>query len=231
MPAIPTTQDSSTMTDEDRIRPRLVLATTLLPDGEPGIALLRAALEAGDVASVFVDPAGRAETAFQDFAEGLVPVIQELGAAAIVVDDTRCAGRVGADGFHTSAGSIGALREVVGRFAPKLIVGGSGFTTRHEALEAGEAMPDYLFFGKLGADAAAEPLRRNLELAEWWAAIVEIPCIVQGGSDLATLSSAIETRAEFIALSRAVFAEPEHAAERVASANRLLDEAFREQAA
>ncbi|WP_062206283.1 thiamine phosphate synthase [Aureimonas sp. AU12] len=219
------------MTDDDRIRPRLVLATTLLPDGEAGIALLREALAAGDVATVLVDPAGRSDAAFQDFAELVVPVIQEAGAAAIVAEDTRCAGRVKADGFHTSAGSIAGLREAVGRLAPKLIVGGSGFTTRHEALEAGEAMPDYLFFGKLGADRDPEPLRRNLELAEWWAAIVEIPCIVQGGADLATLGEAIETRAEFIALSVAIFADPARVADHVREANRLFDAVLEAKAA
>ncbi|WP_182085361.1 thiamine phosphate synthase [Aureimonas sp. ME7] len=219
------------MTDEDRIRPRLVLATTLLPDGELGEARLREALSAGDVASVLVDPAGRQEAAFQDFAERLVPIVQEAGAAAIVAEDTRCAGRVRADGFHESKGSVGALREAVARLSPKLIVGGSGFTTRHDALEAGEAMPDYLFFGKLGADTGAEPLRRNLELAEWWAAIVEIPCIVQGGADLATLGLAIDTRAEFIALSAAVFGDEAGIGARVKAANRMIDEAMERGAA
>ncbi|RIY00924.1 thiamine phosphate synthase [Aureimonas flava] len=219
------------MIDDDRIRPRLVLATTLLPDGEAGETALREALDAGDVASVLIDPADRQPGPFQDFAERLVPVIQAAGAAAIVAGDTRCAGRVRADGFHDPSGSVPALREAVGRFAPRLIVGASGFTTRHDALEAGECMPDYLFFGKLGADAAPEPLRRNLELAEWWASIVEIPCIVQGGSDLASLPAAVATRAEFIALSSAVFADLALAGERVRAAERLIDAAMEEAAA
>ncbi len=92
-------------------------------------------------------------------------------------------------------------------------------------------MPDYLFFGKLGADAAPEPLRRNLELAEWWASIVEIPCIVQGGSDLATLGSAFETRAEFIALSSAIFSDLAQAGAKVEAANRLIDAAMEEASA
>lgn len=219
------------MIDEDRIRPRLVLATTLLPDGEVGEAALREALGAGDVASVLIDPAGRQPAPFQDFAERLVPLIQAAGAAAIVAEDTRCAGRVRADGFHDASGSVPALREAVGRFSPRLIVGGSGFTTRHEALEAGECMPDYLFFGKLGADLGPEPLRRNLELAEWWASIVEIPCIVQGGSDLGTLAAAIETRAEFVALSSAVFCDLARAGTQVEAANRRIDAAMEEAAA
>lgn len=123
---------------EDFIRPRLVLVTTLLPDGEAGEAALRSALAGGDVASVIVDPAGRDEAAFQLFAEALVPLIQDHGAAALVADDTRCAGRTKADGLHLSKGDLAELDEAIGRYAPKLIVGASGFSTRHEALEAGE---------------------------------------------------------------------------------------------
>ena len=219
------------MTDDAPIRPRLVLATTLLPEGPDGVERLRVALEAGDVVSVLIDPAGHSAAAFQDFCETVVPMVQEAGAAAIVVEDTRCAGRVKADGFHAPEGTIEALGEAMARFSPRLIVGTSGFNTRHDALEAGERMPDYVLFGKLGADGEAEPHRRNLDLAEWWASIVEIPCIVQGGGDLATLPQAIATGAEFILLSRAIFGQAEGIAERVAEANRLFDEAVAAEAA
>lgn len=213
------------MTAEDFIRPRLVLDASLLADGAKGVERLRAAVGAGDVATVFLAAGDRSETAFQDLCETLVPLIQEAGAAAIVAEDTRCAGRVKADGFHTGAGSLEALGDAVARFAPRLIVGGSGFTTRHDALEAGERMPDYLLFGKLGADNDAEPHRRNLDLAEWWAEIVEIPCIVQGGASLESLDAAIGTGAEFVMLGRAVLAEGVDPAEAVTQANRLFDEA------
>lgn len=213
------------MTDDAPIRPRLVLATTLLPDGNEGLERLRAAFRGGDVASVLIDPAGRSAAAFQDFCEAVVPLVQEAGAAAIVAEDTRCAGRVRADGFHSSDGSLEALGEAMGRFSPRLIVGASGFNTRHDALEAGERMPDYVLFGKLGADGEAEPHRRNLDLAEWWASIVEIPCIVQGGNDLSTLPLAVATGAEFILLSQAILGEADGIEARVAQANRVFDEA------
>lgn len=217
MPATPPT--------DDFIRPRLVLATTLLPDGEAGAERLAQALAGGDVASVILDPAGRAEALFQDFAERLVPLVQEAGAAAIVAEDTRCAGRVKADGFHASGGDMEALGEAIARFAPRLIVGGSGFDTRHEALEAGERLPDYLLFGRLGADNDEEAHRRNLELARWWSAIVEVPCIVQGGASLASLPRTAATGAEFVMLGRAVFGEGVDAGAAVRDANRVFDEA------
>ena len=211
------------MTDDAFIRPRLVLLTTPLSNADAPAAM-RAALAGGDVASVLIDPAGREGDAFQDFAESLVPLIQEAGAAAIIVDDTRCAGRVKADGLHLANGSVADLTDAIERFAPKLIVGGSGFETRHEALEAGERMPDYLFFGRLGGDIAEKPHRKNLAMGEWWAEIVEIPCIVMAGADVDSVSDAAETRAEFVAVSAAVFANPADAGEKVARANAILDE-------
>lgn len=215
----------------DFIRPRLVLVTTLLPDGEAGAAALRAALGGGDVASVVIEAAGRDDAAFQAFAEALVPMIQDYGAAALVADDTRCAGRAKADGLHLSAGSLAELGETVARFAPKLIVGASGFTTRHDALEAGERMPDYLFFGRLGGDTGPGAAPADLDMAEWWAEIVEIPCILMGGREIETAREAAGTGAEFVALSAAVFAGPSGAAAMVARANAIFDDVARSVAA
>lgn len=208
---------------QDFIRPRLVLVTTLLPDGEAGVAAMRAALGAGDVASVIVDAAGRDADSFQRFAEGLVALIQDFGAAAIIADDTRCAGRVKADGLHVSGGDAEELAETVERFAPRMIVGASGFEDRHDALEAGEKLPDYLFYGRFGGDTEDAPDPDDLDMAQWWAEIVEVPCIVMGGRDVETLPAAIETGAEFIALSAAVFREPGSAATMVARANAIID--------
>jgi thiamine-phosphate pyrophosphorylase len=60
------------------------------------------------------------------------------------------------------------------------IVGGGNATDRHKALEIGEVQPDYIFFGKIGGDIKPEAHPKNVALAEWWASMVEIPCIVLG---------------------------------------------------
>ncbi|MCQ0989736.1 thiamine phosphate synthase [Jiella marina] len=212
------------------IRPRLVLVTTPLSD-ENAEARLRAALGAGDVASVLIDPAGREGPAYQAYAEALVPIIQEAGAAALVVDDTRVLGRSKADGLHLTEGRVEALAEAVERFAPKSIVGGSGFETRHDALEAGEALPDYLFFGRFGGDREPEIHRKSLALAAWWAEIVELPCILMAGQDVERLDEAAETGAEFVALSAAVFGDDVDPAAAVARANAIFDAYFERVAA
>ena len=80
-----------------------------------------------------------------------------------------------------------------------------------------------MLFGRFGYDARPEAHPRNLALGQWWAEVVEIPCIVMAGSDLASVQAVARTGAEFAALSAAVFADGSDPGERVAEANALLD--------
>jgi thiamine-phosphate pyrophosphorylase len=184
---------------------------------------MQAALDGGDVASVILFQESADEASFQALAEKIVPIAQQAGAAAIIAGDTRIAGRVQADGIHVEAGKAD-LADVIGRFQQKIMVGAGGAKTRDEALELGEERPDYLFFGRYGYDAKPEPHPRNLSLGEWWAEMIEIPCIVMAGSDLGSVATVAETGAEFVALSAAVFGDGADAREAVARANALLDE-------
>src|SRR5690606_38206429 len=121
--------------------------------------------------------------------------------------------------------------EAMARFSPRMIVGTSGFTTRHDALEAGERMPDYILFGAIGADEQDAAAPADMALAEWWAEIVELPVILAGGGALTTLEAAAATGADFILLSRAVFARAGGEAEVVAAANEVFDQLARSAAA
>jgi len=204
-------------------RCRIVL---IAPDGETAEQFeekLRQAISGGDIASLILPGYGRDDAAFQAFAERIVPVAQAAGIAAIVVEDTRIAGRVGADGIHLENGPK-ALEEAVERYQPRMMVGAGGAKTRDDALDLGEARPDYMFFGRFGYDTKPDPHQRNLTLGRWWAEMVEIPCIVMAGSDIASVETVAQTGTEFVALSSAVFGEgidPRAAIER---ANAILDE-------
>lgn len=206
---------------EDRCR--LVL---ILPQGEEAEAqakILGDALKGGDVASVIIPQYDEEDGAFQKSAALLVPLVQDAGAAALIAGDSRVTGRVKADGIHI-AGNLAALAEAVEKFTPKMIVGGGNATERHMALEMGDTNPDYLFFGKLDGDIKPEPHPKNLALGQWWAEMVSIPCIVMGGSDVASVIAVAETGSEFVALCKAVFSHPAGAAAAVAEVNALLDE-------
>jgi thiamine-phosphate pyrophosphorylase len=204
-------------------RCRLVLIVPNLVDDETLVESLGYALRGGDVASVIVPQYGLDDGVFQKRAEKLVPVIQDAGAAAIVFGDTRVAGRARADGLHIE-GTPEELGEAIEKFAPKLIVGSGGAVDRHTALAIGEMRPDYIFFGKLDGDIKPEPHPKNLALGEWWAAMIEIPCIVLGGTDTGSVVAVAETGSEFVALRSAVFEHSAGPAAAVAEVNAFLDE-------
>ncbi len=206
---------------EDRCR--LVLIVPDEADSERQASQLQQALSGGDVASVILPQYELDDQAFQKRAEVLVQIVQDAGAAAIIAGDSRVAGRAKADGLHMS-GSLEELGEAIEKFTPKLIVGAGGATERHAALEIGELRPDYIFFGRFDGDIKPEAHPKNVALAEWWASMIEIPCIAMGGSDAESVVAVAESGAEFVALRDAVFASAEGAAAAVAKANALLDE-------
>lgn len=214
------------MTDTSQTkRCRIVLLAPPLRDPGALADALAAALSGGDVASVLLAAPDADEALFQALAEAAVPVVQKAGAAALVVDDSRVMGRTGADGLHLERG-VRDLAASIERFSPRLIVGAGAFANRDDALRAGELRPDYVMFGKIGADARPDPHPRNLKLGAWWAEMIEVACIVQAGSSLEGLVAAAATGADFVALGRAVFEAGDPAAA-VARANALLDEQAR----
>lgn len=202
-------------------RCRIVLVAPPAASADDLVAKLGEALSGGDVASVLLPAYDMDETLFQAFAEAAVPLVQHAGAAAIIVGNTQVAGRVKADGLHVE-GPVADLAANVARFSPKMIVGTGNIKNRHTALEIGEAQPDYVLFGKIAADNKPEAHPRNIDLADWWASMVEIPCIIQAGNTLESIPDAVTTGAEFIALGAAIFDGTDPAAA-VREANRLLD--------
>ncbi|MFK0383755.1 thiamine phosphate synthase [Agrobacterium sp. NPDC090273] len=208
-------------TTEDRCR--LVLIVPQADDMQKQAKAVEEALRGGDVASVIIPQYGLDDGAFQKVAELIVPLVQKSGAAALIAGDSRVAGRAKADGLHVTTGGE-ALAEAVEKFTPKLIVGGGNADDRHKALEQGEANPDYIFFGKLEGDIKPEAHPKNLALGEWWASMIEIPAIVMGGSDIASVVPVAETGVEFVALRSAVFDHAAGPAQAVSEINALLDE-------
>lgn len=206
---------------EDRCR--LVLIVPDIADAEAKARAVGDALKGGDVASVIIPQYGLDDAAFQKHAELLVPLIQDVGAAALVADNSRVAGRAQADGLHIS-GNAAALAEAIEKHVPKMIVGGGNAMDRHHALEIGEVQPDYIFFGKLDGDIKPGAHSKNLALGEWWSSMIAIPSIVMGGQDPASALAVAETGVEFVALREAVFADPAMAATVVARVNAELDE-------
>ncbi len=197
-----------------RTRLCLVTPTAPLPDFP---AALDAALAGDDVGSLIIPPLdGAGQGAFAD---RLRPIAHRHGVAAIVAGDSDIASRL--DGVHVETG-LADLRAALARHRPDRIVGAGGVRSRHDAMSFGEAGADYLFFGRLDGDTAPGIHEKSFDLAAWWAELFEIPAIVMGGLDLASVAEAAGAGIEFVALRRAVWEHPAGPAAAVADANRLL---------
>ena len=156
-----------------------------------------------------------------------------MGVAAIIAGDPRVANRMGADGIQFGQ-DLDIIADAVDRFAPKIMIGAGNVRTRHNALVIGELQPDYVMFGKPGGDTHDDPHHKNLDLGEWWSAMIEIPCIVLGGKKLESVVTIAEKGVEFVALDAAIFAPDgdvmagsagvDAVTERVRRANKLLDQ-------
>ncbi|MGQ2905109.1 MAG: thiamine phosphate synthase [Neoaquamicrobium sediminum] len=199
-------------------RCRIVLIAP--PELEAG--RLIAALDGGDVASLILPGWEMDDDAFQLYAERVVPAAQEHGVAVVIGESSRVAMRTGADGLHVETDRR-ELEEIIAKHQAKLMIGTGGAANRDDALELGEARPDYLFFGRFGYDNKPAPHPRNLKLGQWWAEMVQVPCIVAGGLELDSALTVAATGVEFVALSEAIFSGDRDPAESVATVNAALD--------
>jgi thiamine-phosphate pyrophosphorylase len=187
---------------------RLCLVTPRTAAPSSFAPLLDEALSGGDVASLIITADRGDADALQRLAEALVPIAQAHGVAALVHNDTRIAGRTKADGVHVDTGEADLL-EAVRKFRPRHIVGAGNLHSRHDALIAGEADPDYVFFGRLDGDDAPAIFGKALDLAAWWSELVRIPAIVMGGGSIDSVAGARDAGIEFVALGRAVWEAPQ----------------------
>jgi thiamine-phosphate pyrophosphorylase len=186
-------------------RCRLCLVTPPAYEVEAFAARLGDALAGGDVASLIITAPNTTDGAsLQKAAERFVPIAAAHNVAALVHNDTRVAARAQADGVHIDAG-ITDVETALAALRGKKIVGAGAGASRHEALEAGDLEPDYLFFGRLDGDTDAAIFPRAIDLAAWWASVTVIPAIVMGGSALASVEEAAAQGIDFVALSSAVW--------------------------
>ena len=206
------------MPEANEYRCRLCLVTPVGNDDDRLPALLEAALDGGDVASLIITGT---DAALAERAAKLTPIAQARGVAVLVQNDTQIAGRAKADGLHIDTG-LADLKDAIDNYRPDKIVGAGDLHTRHDAMAAGEADPDYVFFGRLDGDGDVGIYPTALDLAAWWSALFVVPAMVMGGGSPESVQQAAESGVDFVALGRAVWEHPQGPSAAVAEANRLL---------
>ena len=201
---------------------RLMLVTPPVADAEAMAFRLMQAMAGGDIAAVLLRLTPGDDRSRIERVKRLAGPVQANGVALVVEDNALVAARGGADGVHLTGGPA-AVAEARSSLKSERIIGIGGLRARHDAMDAGEAGVDYVMFGEPRPDGSLPPLAAVVERAGWWAEIFETPCVAYA-PDAESIPALVETGAEFVALDKAVFADPAQAPHVVAAVNALLDE-------
>src|SRR5690606_35716599 len=135
-------------------------------------------------------------------------ICAERDVAFIVNDDMGLAKRLGADGVHLGQ-QDGDPREARRLLGPGAQIGVTCHDSRHLAMEAGEAGPDYVASGARSPTTAGEPRPRpDPAMLGWWSVLFELACVAIGGITPEKGRVLVEARADFLAVCGAVGNDP-----------------------
>lgn len=185
-------------------------------------ARLDAALSAGDVAALQIRLKPADDAAILAAVGILAPIARAHGVAVILNDRPDLAARSGCDGVHLgqSDASLAEARRLMG---PDAMIGVTCHDSRELAMEAAEAGADYVAFGAFFPTTTKETVHRpDPEILTIWQETVEIPCVAIGGITPATGGDLARAGADFVAVSSAVWNDPEGPAAAVRAFNRAL---------
>ncbi|MCG6205478.1 thiamine phosphate synthase [Rhodopseudomonas sp. HC1] len=158
-----------------RPAPRLYLATPVLDDPAPMLAVLPRLLAAADVAAVLLRLAPSDPRTLISRIKAVAGVVQTAGAALLLDGHADLVARGGADGAHLSG--IAAMQEWLPQLQPSRIAGVGHLETRHDSMMAGEAGADYVLFGEPTDDGTRPSTEAIAERLNWWAELFEPPCV------------------------------------------------------
>ncbi len=184
---------------------RLYLITPPTFEPRAFAAELKRALDGGDVACLQLRLKEARDGDIMRAAEILMPVAQARDVAFLINDRPDIAHMMRADGVHIGQEDVpyAEAREIVGKDA---IVGVTCHNSRDLAFEAGEAGADYVAFGAFFPTQTKDVrFRADIELLQWWAETMTVPCVAIGGITVANAKPLIEARADFIAVSSGVW--------------------------
>ena len=201
---------------------RLYLITPPALDPTEFAPRLTEALDAGDVACLQLRLKDVDDDAIRRAADLLRPIAQERGVAFIMNDRPDLARELECDGVHVGQNDTpyAEARAIVG---PKKIVGVTCHNSRHLALEAAEAGADYVAFGAFFPTTTKDAKgNAEIETLQWWAEIMEIPCVAIGGITTQNAAPLIEAGADFLAVSSGVWDYADGAPAAVRAFNQLF---------
>ena len=165
---------------------------------------LAAALDAGDVAAVQLRLKNASDDTLKRAVDRLLPVVQSRGAAFLLNDRPELAVRLGCDGAHVGQTDMPA--RAARKILENLTLGVTCHNSRHLAMQAGEDGADYVAFGAFFPSTTKEPpAMAEIGVIEWWAQMMEIPCVAIGGINAENCAPLVQAGADFLAVAGAVW--------------------------
>lgn len=183
---------------------------------------LKEALAAGPVAAFQFRVKDIDQHEAARLAEPLQQICADHDVAFIVNDSVALTKRIKADGVHLGQGD-GDLREARAELGRDAQIGVTCHNSRHLAMEAAEAGADYVAFGAFYPTATKDVRHMaEIETLELWSQFIEVPCVAIGGITPENAKPLIEAGADFLAVSGAVWNDPQGPAAAIKAFNALL---------
>ncbi|WP_322892460.1 MULTISPECIES: thiamine phosphate synthase [unclassified Yoonia] len=147
---------------------------------------LVACLDSTEVGCVRLALATKDDSKIAKAADALRAVTHARDVALVIESHVLMVDRLGLDGVHLldAARSVKTIRKDLG---PDAIVGAFCGQSRHDGMNAGELGADYVSFGPVGTTPLGDGRTAELELFEWWSAMIEVPVVAEGALDLALI--------------------------------------------
>ncbi len=197
--------------ERDEKRPPSQLYLISPPAIDAGFAeALAGAIDAAPIVAAFqLRLKGIDEHRIAELARPLQAVCASREVAFIVNDSIGLAKRLEADGVHLGQedGDAREAREILG---PNAQIGVTCHDSRHLAMEAGDAGADYVAFGAFYPTSTKETKHQpEPSILGWWSTLFEIPSVAIGGITPENAAPLIAAGADFLAVSGAVWNDPE----------------------
>jgi thiamine-phosphate pyrophosphorylase len=201
---------------------RLYLITPPAIDLAAFPGLLAAALDAGDIAALQLRLKDADDDAIRRAADAIRPLTQARGVALLMNDRPDLAVATGCDGVHVGQSDTKATeaRRIIG---PDRQLGVTCHGSRDLAIVAGQDGADYVAFGAFfPTGTKAVQHQADVAVLEWWAEMMELPCVAIGGITAANCAALVRAGADFLAVVGAVWGHPEGPAAGVRAMNKAI---------
>lgn len=203
---------------------RLYLITPAAFEPKAFAETLKAALDAGDVASLQIRLKPADDDAVRRAVDALMPVAHAHDVAVLVNDRADIAAAMGCDGAHIGQEDVAyaQARQLLG---PDRIIGVTCHASRHLAMIAGEEGADYVAFGAFFPTKTKQPsAHAEPEILTWWSELFEIPCVAVGGITVENAGILVRAGADFLAVSSGVWDDAQGPANAVKALNHVMGE-------